>query len=480
MHTRSAQVLVVGGGPAGSTTATFIARQGYQVVLAERATFPRYHIGESLLPSCLRIFDLLGVRQKIEAHGFVRKDGAHFEWSGEPWDIEFSNLAQSLYGFQVIRSQFDKLLLEHARSEGVEVMEAVEVKEINFDNGRPVTATLVDSNGVSGRISFDILADASGRAGLMSTRYLHNRSFHDAFMNLALWGYWKNARRLSIGPAGAIATCSIPVGWIWAIPLHDETLSVGLVLHKSKFKELRQYFTLEEIYRNAIASSQLVTSLVESGDLASPLRIESDYSYAAERFAGPSYYLIGDAACFLDPLLSTGVHLATFSGLVAGASIVSTLNREVREVEAAQFYDVCYHRAYLRMLVVVAAFYQTHREKDTHFRHAQRLTSRDYRGSELIQAFLHIVSGIEDLADVEDVQPQQLLDMLLLLYEEHYAFARLKGKWETLTLDEVNKGIARTRLVNAIQEDFSLTPETAVNGLYVATDPRLGLRRAPG
>ena len=172
-----------------------------------------------------------------------------------------------------------------------------------------------------------------------------------------------------------------------------------------------------------------------------PLRTETDYSYAAERFAGPGYYLVGDAACFLDPLLSTGVHLATFSGLVAAASISSTLRRDVAETEAMQFYNSSYRRAYLRMLVVVTSFYQTHKEPDTYFRQAQQLTSHDYSDSELIQAFLHIISGVEDLKDVEDMGPQMLLE------------AFTKG-------------------------DFSLTPETAVNGLYVTTEPKLGLSKA--
>jgi flavin-dependent dehydrogenase len=438
---RSTQVLVIGGGPGGSTTAALLARQGFKVVLAEREVLPRYHIGESLIPSCLRIFDLLGVREKIEAYGFQRKDGGYFDWGGQRWEIEFSTLSKPLYGFQVIRSEFDKLLLEHAKSEGVEVMEGLEVKELFFNDDRPIGAACVNRNGVDKRISFEVLVDASGRNGLMATRYLHNRRYHEAFLNVALWGYWQNASRLSVGPLGAIATCSIPLGWIWAIPLHDSTLSVGVVLHKSKFKGLRQYFSLEEVYRNAIASSRLVTSLVECGELRMPLRTETDYSYASERFAGPGYYLVGDAACFLDPLLSTGVHLATFSGLVAAASISSTLRRDVAETEAMQFYNSSYRRAYLRMLVVVTSFYQTHKEPDTYFRQAQQLTSHDYSDSELIQAFLHIISGVEDLKDVEDMGPQMLLE------------AFTKG-------------------------DFSLTPETAVNGLYVTTEPKLGLSKA--
>jgi len=223
-----------------------------------------------------------------------------------------------------------------------------------------------------------------------------------------------------------------------------------------------------------------VTSLIETGELEPPLRTETDYSYAAERFAGPGYYLVGDAACFLDPLLSTGVHLATFSGLVAAASISSTLIGEVDETEAVEFYNSSYRRAYLRMMVVVSALYQTHRGRNSYFRQAQQLTSHDYADSELVQAFLHIISGVEDLKDIEDVHPQMLLEVLIRLYEEHYSFARQKENWASMSLEEINRGMARTRVVNGVQEEFSLTPETAVHGLYVATEPRLRLKKAVG
>ncbi len=480
MDELSTQILVVGGGPGGSTTATFLARQGFEVTLVERELVPRYHIGESLLPSCLRIFDLLGVREKVESHGFQRKDGGFFDWGGQQWEIEFGNLTNPLYGFQVVRSEFDKLLLDHAREEGVEVLQGVEVKELLFEGERPAAAATAGRDGVGRRISFDMLVDASGRAGLMATRYLRNREFNEAFRNVAVWGYWHGAKRLTVGPLGAIATCSIPFGWIWAIPLHDGTLSVGMVLHQSKFKELRKHFTPEEIYRNAVASSRVVSELVECGEMRSQVRTETDYSYAAEHFAGPGYFLVGDAACFLDPLLSTGVHLATFSGLAAAASIVSILRGEVDADEAVRFYNASYRRAYLRMMVVVSSFYQTHDGRDVYFRQAQRLTSHDYHGDELVKAFLHIISGVEDLADIEDERPEALLEVLTRLYEEHYEFSRQKGQWGALPLEEINKGMIRNRVVGAVQEDFSLTPETAVNGLYVATEPQLRLKRAGG
>ncbi|SLM49939.1 CrpH [Nitrospira japonica] len=412
MMDRSTRVLVVGGGPAGSTTTTLLAQRGVDVILAEREQGARYHIGESLLPSCLRILDLLGVREKVERHGFVRKDGGYFVWGEQPWEAAFGSLTTPLYGFQVVRSEFDKILIDHASSQGVSVLEGHEVKQLDLVDGRPVAAPAVDSEGNRVRLTFDFLVDATGRSGLMATGYLRNRYYHKAFMNVATWGYWRKAKRLSVGPQGAIATCSIPIGWIWAIPLHDGQLSVDVVMHKSKFKPLRQHLSLEGVYRHALAYSELIQDLISGGELQLPLRAETDYSYTAEEFAGPGYYLVGDAACILDPLLSTGVHMATFSGLLTAASLSSAISGDVPASDATQFYSASYRRAYLRMMVVVASFYQTHRGAEAYFRQAQQLTSHDYSGAELAHAFLHIISGIEDLKDIEDVEPQRLLEAL--------------------------------------------------------------------
>ncbi|HXE94237.1 MAG TPA: NAD(P)/FAD-dependent oxidoreductase [Gaiellaceae bacterium] len=469
------QVLVVGGGPGGSTTAALLAKQGFDVILMERQRFPRYHIGESLLPSALQILDELGLRETIESHGFQHKAGALFDWSDDIWHFSFGTPLEPLYAFQVVRSEFDQILLDHAASVGVDVRQRVEVVELEFDGERPRRATFVDGEGRRGSCSFDVLVDASGRTGLMATRYLRSRRFHEAFRNVALWGYWRNAAQLGRGPEGATASCSIPYGWIWAIPLHDGSLSVGVVLHKSRLKELRETKDLDTIYREALDSSPVVRDLVAPGELTGSLRTETDYSYAAERFSGPGYYLVGDAACFLDPLLSSGIHLATFSGLVAAASIASTLRGEIDEATASEFFGASYRRAYLRMLVVVSSFYQMHSGRDAFFKHAQELTMRDYSKQELTAAFVNVVSGVEDLVDMEQATSAEVLDSLMGVYSDHYEFLRGWRRGEVQSLDELRKGVGRMRVVDSAQGEFSLSPETAVNGLYVKTGSELGL-----
>lgn len=475
---RDCQVLVIGGGPGGSTAAALLARQGIDVVLLERQHFPRYHIGESLLASCLHILDELGVREAVESHGFQRKDGALFDWGGEVWDFAFGSRAEPLSAFQVVRSEFDQLLLDNAAEAGADVHQGVEVTSIDVVDERPRQAHFRDDKGEQGTCSFDVLVDASGRAGLMSTRYLQNRKFHEAFRNVAVWGYWRGAERLDRGPEGATASCSIPNGWLWAIPLHDGSLSVGAVVHKSNLKRLREQQSLEQIYHEAIAASPIVSGLVAPGEMTGSLRVETDYSYAAESFSGPGYYLVGDSACFLDPLLSTGVHLAMFSGLVAAASIASGFRGEVSEADASEFFGASYRRAYMRMLVVVSSFYRLHTGPDAYFREAQQLTVSDYGENELAAAFVNVVSGVEDLKDMRHASSSELLDGLMHTYAEHYEFLRDWRDGSSQSLRDIKRGIDRMQFVDAVQNEFSLTPETVVNGLYVRTGPQLGLARA--
>jgi flavin-dependent dehydrogenase len=457
------QILVIGGGPAGSTTATLLAREGFDVTLIEKEIFPRYHIGESLLPSCLEIFDLIGVREKIEAHGFVRKDGGYFDWGDDSWVLNFEKLHHP-YGFQVVRSEFDHLLLEHAKSQGVEVYEGTEILGITFDGDRPKSATwqeVADSNN-AGEISFDYMVDASGRTGIMAMRYLKNRYYHNSFQNVALWGYWQGSDRMSFAPDGAIAVGSVPYGWLWGIPLHDDTMSVGLVLHKTTFKQKRQEgLSLEQIYKTAINDCPLIAKLVEHGTFVNEnINTEQDYSYMSDKISGPGYFMVGDAACFIDPLLSTGVHLATHGSILAAASIASIIRGEVTEEQALSFFEHSYRHAFLRLMVIVSGLYQLYRGKSMYFWEAQQLSHNDYSDpAALSEAFLFVVSGIEDQKDIADV-PKDL---------------PVKELAEQLPLAESERAKAMYQVYHKVFLRSSMSANTSIDGLYVATTPRLGL-----
>jgi flavin-dependent dehydrogenase len=475
------QVLVSGGGPAGSTAATLLARQGFEVTLLERSRFPRYHIGESLLPSILQVLDLLGAREKMEKFGFQRKQGAYLEWGPERWGLNFGELSGNCtYAFQVERAEFDDLLLRHSESVGVKVCEEVDVQALAFDGDRPVRAAWAKRAGTAngngrrsaaqGEIAFDYLIDASGRSGIMGTRYLQNRRYHKIFQNVAVWGYWQDADRMATGREGDIAVGSIPDGWLWAIPLRDGTMSVGVVMHKDRVVS-RGEASLDQLYFDAIEQSAFIKDIVAPGKLVSSMYSEQDYSYASLRFCGPGYFMVGDAACFLDPLLSSGVHLATYSGLLAAASVGSTFRGEVTEDEAGVFYEKCYRQAYLRFLVFLSAFYDVGRKKESYFWEAQRLTEQDVQAGDLKLAFLNLVTGLKDMSDAQSEAHRLLLETMTQRIDQNLKFR--KDKMALASLEGENRDAARAngRFFSSVEGLFALNEAEAIEGLYVATDP---------
>ncbi|MEU9008733.1 NAD(P)/FAD-dependent oxidoreductase [Streptomyces sp. NPDC048479] len=460
----STQILVIGGGPAGSTAAGLLAKEGFQVTLLERDQFPRYHIGESILPSCRPILELLGVWDKVESHGFQPKGGAYFFWGPEEWEVKFNSLGDDgANAWQVVRSEFDELLLRHAAELGVEVVENITVKELEFDGERPVAALWAGTKDASqnGRIAFDYVIDASGRGGVFAARHLKNREYHEIFRNVAAWSYWKNVKPLDRGPDGAIAVLSSADGWFWNIPLHNGTTSIGLVTGRDIFNEKKNSLGgIQQVYDKAIAECQHLLPLLEGAEQVSGMKVEQDYSYTAESFGGPGYLLSGDAACFLDPLLSTGVHLATYSAMLAAASVSSVLRGEVEEKEAWDFYNTVYRHAYERLLVLVSVFYESYRGKEHHFYNAQKLTSAQRENLSIQDAFDRIVTGIADLEDAQDV------------YSRVHAHLNGAESGDPNPLANLNK-------VHE-QKQAPMSPQNAVGGLYLSFRPRLHLARTEG
>ncbi len=479
------QVLVIGAGPGGSTASTLLARQGFDVTALEASIFPRYHVGESLLPSVLQIFDLLGAREKLDSAGFQRKQGAFLQWGEEEWPLNFGELSeQHTYAYQVRRADFDQFLLEHARSQGVRAFEGIEVCGLRFDGERPVAATWrvrASRNGdrpQEGEIRFDYLIDASGRNGVISNQHLRNRRYHTVFQNVALWGYWQNTRRLPGERQGDIAVGSIPYGWLWGIPLSDGTMSVGAVMHRDALKS-RRGDGLKETLLEAIDHSPLLKDLLEPGELISEIYTETDYSYAADRFCGPGYGLVGDAACFLDPLLSSGVHLAMFSAMLLSAGLVTVRAGEIDESQMMSFYEKSYRQAYLRFLVFLSAFYDVGRGKDSYFWEAQRLTREDVSKQDLKLAFLRLVTGLRDLSDAQSDTHHFVLHEMTRRIDENLRYRQDKAELASLKGDRKDAAERNAEFFSSVEGIFSLNEEEAVDGLYVVSHPRLKLARTP-
>lgn len=313
----------------------------------------------------------------------------------------------------------------------------------------------------------------------MTTRHLHTRRYHKVFKNIAIWGYWDGAKKLPVGPEGAIAICSAPDGWFWGIPLHDGNLSVGLVIHKETFQAKRRKGTsYEQIYHEAIDECPVIADLLAPAEQVTALCIEQDYSYTVERFTGPGYFLVGDAACFLDPLLSTGVHFAMYSAMLAAASLASVLRGEVTEQEAEDHYEQTYRQSYLRLLVIVSSLYQRYRGKKSYFWEAQRLTLNDCGTTDLKQAFVSIVSGIEDLRDAQAMLDQTMKATGEILEETFTppknALDSMKS-FDSMSSEEREIYQAKWQFIVLAMMGHLQSHSEAAQGLYLVTKPRLGL-----
>jgi len=331
-------VLVVGGGPAGSAASTTLARKGWNVLQLEKAVHPRFHIGESLLPCNLPILERLGVLEKVRAIG-VLKLGADFpsrEGAYQTFHFRRALGDSPGYAFQVKREEFDQVLFAHARESGVDARDGIMVESVTHAGIDRIQATARDTSGAGFAITARYLVDASGRDTLLGGRLKLKRK-NPAHQSAAIFAHFQDVARREGEDAGNISIYRFEYGWCWFIPLRDGVMSIGCVCWPEYLKQRRgrnEQFLLDTLQRMPEASARL-----GEARMLGEVRVTGNYSYVCARMAGPGWVMAGDAWAFVDPLFSSGVYLAMHSGMHAGELVDAALREPAREVALQRAFD---------------------------------------------------------------------------------------------------------------------------------------------
>jgi flavin-dependent dehydrogenase len=354
-------VVVIGGGPGGSTVSTLVAQRGYRVGLFERERFPRFHIGESLIPETYWVLERLNMLRKMQQSHFVKKYSVQFvNASGKlsaPFYFHDNKPHECSQTWQVVRSEFDQMMLENAREHGVRAHEGVHVLDVVFDGDRAVGVIIRDAEGVRREVRAKVVVDASGQAALLQNRF--KLRVWDPILNKgAIWTYWKGAYRDTGRDEGAtmVLQTNNKNGWFWYIPQHDDVVSVGIVapfdyVFKGRGANHEKTY-LEEVERCPAVKQRIAGAERVTGYFAT-----RDYSYRSTRVAGNGWVLVGDAFGFLDPLYSSGVLLALKSGELAAEAIAGGLERgDVSEAQLGRW-GAGFNEGVDRMRRLVCEFY---------------------------------------------------------------------------------------------------------------------------
>jgi flavin-dependent dehydrogenase len=316
-------VAIVGGGPAGSSAGTLLAQAGRKVVIFEKEKFPRFRVGESMLPTSLNTLERMGVRPKIDAGGFLVKHGGEIVSAcGKRVRFYFRNGLNSKRptAYQVRRSEFDKILLDHAAESGCEVREQTPIDSFELDDEG---VTLYSGNGEH-VVRATYVIDCSGRNCLIGNRYQLRRPYPD-LKKFSVFAYY-DCVNTEDGPDGTLTRMiRAKDSWFWMIPLYGGEMSIGVVMDAEKFRELRM--SPEEALAHCIAQQPMVNAHMRAAKRTTPVYATGDFSYRNSRLTGDRWLLAGDAAGFVDPVFSSGVYLALLSGERAADALNQVLDR---------------------------------------------------------------------------------------------------------------------------------------------------------
>jgi flavin-dependent dehydrogenase len=335
----SCEVLVIGGGPAGSTIATLLAQRGRDVLMLEKSRHPRFHIGESLLPMSMPMFDQLGVTEKIKRIGMV-KLGAEFvsPWHGAPVMIDFNDAWDNTWpsAYQVRRDEFDEILFMNAAEKGARVIQECKVTDIKFRPGEEALVNAVNKDGQAQRIRARFVVDASGRETFLANHFgmKHRNKKHNS---AAIFGHFSGTKRLEGEVEGNISLFWFDHGWFWFIPLADGNTSIGATCWPYYMKTRKT--DTSQFLLDTIALCPALAERLKDAKLVSPVTATGNFSYLSERSSGENYILLGDAFAFIDPVFSSGVFLAMNSSFVGADTVETCLDKPREAAHALKKFD---------------------------------------------------------------------------------------------------------------------------------------------
>jgi len=342
------RIAVIGAGPAGSAAAICLRKLGHDVEIFESQEFPRYRLGESLLPGTLSILKRLGVYDKIESKGFVKKPSATFLWGREnpPYTFAFEAHSddENVFGhaIQVLREEFDDLLACEAGNMGAKLNFGVAVRDFEQLADNSIRLVLADGKTEEEK-EYDYVIDASGSSSIFASK-LDVRRYDEFYKSLAVWSYYQLDDKFKDDLQGTTYSITHTNGWIWMIPLRDGTYSIGCIVDQENLEKIKE-IGKEAFYLETIASCEAIAPLIEGGKHLGPARMVRDWSFDSEHFSNGNIFLSGDSVCFTDPLFSQGVHLAVRGGVSAACAVGALIKGENKDIVSG-WYEKSYRDAY--------------------------------------------------------------------------------------------------------------------------------------